>query len=54
MSDTEKNKAQEAALFHPSDSIVEQARMKDYESLYLESVTDREAFWSREAENLTW
>ena len=53
MSHTGKNKPQEA-LFHPPDSVVEQARMKDYETLYAESVTHREAFWSREAENLTW
>ena len=42
------------SLFHPSKAVVEQAHIKDYDNLYLKSITDREGFWSKEAEGLTW
>ncbi len=38
----------------PSSSIIERAFIKDYESLYKESVESREDFWARIAEELHW
>ena len=42
------------AMFHPEASVVKRARIKDYDKLYRESITDREGFWAREAEELSW
>jgi len=41
-------------FFHPDTSVVKKARVKDYESMYKESVSDREGFWNKEARALTW
>ncbi len=41
-------------IFHPDPSVVEHARIKEYDTLYRESVSDREGFWSREADELSW
>ncbi len=41
-------------LFHPDMKVVKQARVKDYDTIYKESVQDREGFWSKEARSLTW
>jgi acetyl-CoA synthetase len=38
----------------PPKSIVESAWIKDYESLYQESIKDREGFWAKVAEELHW
>ncbi len=38
----------------PPAHIVERAWIKDYESLYQESIKDREAFWAKVAEELNW
>ncbi len=40
--------------YEPSKDVVERAWIKDYESLYKESVEDREAFWAKVAEELEW
>ena len=40
--------------YYPPQHIVESAWVKDYESLYKESIQDREGFWARVAEELTW
>ena len=42
------------SMFHPDKSVVKRARIKDYDNLYVESITNREEFWAREAENLSW
>ena len=42
------------AMYHPSEEVKEKARVKDYDKLYQESIEDREGFWSREAEELSW
>ncbi len=44
----------EGEVFYPSDEIVEQANIKDYDSVYKRSIEDREGFWAEEAENLHW
>jgi acetyl-CoA synthetase len=41
-------------LFYPPDDIVSAANVKDYETLYRESIRDPQAFWAHEAEELEW
>lgn len=40
--------------YYPPQEIVEQAWIKDYESLYKQSIEDREGFYSKIAEELEW
>ncbi|MCI4458041.1 MAG: acetate--CoA ligase [Thermocrinis sp.] len=40
--------------YYPPKRIVERAWVKDYESLYQESIKDREGFWAKVAEELHW
>ncbi|MCX7760099.1 MAG: acetate--CoA ligase [Hydrogenothermaceae bacterium] len=40
--------------YNPPAHIVEQAWIKDYESLYKQSIEDREGFYSKIAEELEW
>jgi acetyl-CoA synthetase len=40
--------------YYPPKEIVEKAWVKDYESLYQESIKDREGFWAKVAEELHW
>ena len=42
------------SFFHPSKEVVKQARIKDYDKLYAESIRDRESFWAKEAKSLSW
>jgi acetyl-CoA synthetase len=41
-------------FFYPSDEIKKNAIIKDYDSLYQRSITDREGFWAEQAETLEW
>ncbi|MFW6347531.1 MAG: acetate--CoA ligase, partial [Cyclonatronaceae bacterium] len=41
-------------FFHPSDEVVKQANIQDYDSVYKRSVEDPEGFWAEEAEHLEW
>lgn len=41
-------------VFYPSDSIVSNANVKEYDKLYKRSIKDREGFWAEQAENLEW
>lgn len=41
-------------LYYPSDSVKEQANIKDFDSLYKRSIEDREGFWADEADKLDW
>ncbi|MFZ0389953.1 MAG: acetate--CoA ligase [Calditrichia bacterium] len=41
-------------LYYPAESIVKNANVKDYDSLYRHSVTNREQFWAEQAEELDW
>ena len=41
-------------VYYPSKEVIENATIKDYDSLYKESIENREAFWAKEAENLEW
>jgi acetyl-CoA synthetase len=40
--------------YYPPKQIVERAWVKDYESLYQESIKNREGFWAKVAEELHW
>ncbi len=40
--------------YYPSDSVKENAIVRDYESLYAEAQGDLEGFWARQAEKLDW
>ena len=42
------------SVFHPDKSVVERARIKNYDNLYEESIRNREDFWAREAQDLFW
>ncbi|MGW8315686.1 MAG: AMP-binding protein, partial [Bacteroidales bacterium] len=52
---TKENQIQaNGAVFHPDVKVIKKARIKDYETMYRDSVEDREGFWSKEAKALTW
>jgi acetyl-CoA synthetase len=40
--------------YYPSEDIVRNARVPDYEALYNEAQADIEAFWAKQASNLEW
>src|SRR5262245_4157438 len=40
--------------FHAPASLVEQARLKDYEAEYRRSIEDAEGFWATVAQELEW
>jgi acetyl-CoA synthetase len=40
--------------YYPSEEVVKDAYIKDYEALYAKAQKDPEAFWAEQAENLTW
>jgi acetyl-CoA synthetase len=41
-------------FYHPSEDVINNAHIKDYEKLYKESIKDPHAFWEKEAQNLEW
>ncbi len=41
-------------MFYPSEEVLKNANVKDYESIYKRSIEDREGFWAEEAEKLNW
>ncbi|MBL7995049.1 acetate--CoA ligase [bacterium] len=54
MSESTKNSSMNSDLHHPSAETVDAALIKDYETLYRRSITDREGFWAEEASKLDW
>ena len=54
MSETTKNSAMNSDLYHPSSETVDAAHIKDYDTIYRRSITDREGFWEEEASKLEW
>ena len=52
MSKTSDSKSNDS-VFHPDKSVVKQARIKEYDKLYAESIRDREGFWEKEAKILS-
>jgi acetyl-CoA synthetase len=53
MSD-EKNGNNVPEIYPPSQEVIDYATIKDYDSMYKESLENREAFWAKEAERLEW
>ena len=49
-----KNKKYECEVFFPSKEVIDQANIKEYDSLYKKSIKNREGFWAAEAEKLEW
>ncbi len=41
-------------VFYPSEDVVKNAHIQDYESLYRKSIEDREGFWAEQAGELEW
>lgn len=50
----ESNESQEPKIYYPSKEILRCANIKEYDTLYKQSITDREAFWATEAKKLDW
>lgn len=44
----------EQKLYMPSQTFIENAKIKDYQSLYDYSIENREEFWNTEAQKLQW
>ncbi|MCP4154358.1 MAG: acetate--CoA ligase [bacterium] len=49
-----KQNTMEKDIYPPSEEVINNALVKDYDSLYRESIEDREGFWAKEAERLEW
>src|ERR1035437_1342879 len=41
-------------MYYPTDDIIDQANVKEYEKLYKYSVENPEFFWAEQAEKLVW
>ena len=50
----QKSPVMDSEIFHPSKEIIENALIKDYESMYKYSIENREKFWEEQADNLEW
>jgi len=49
-----KSTIPDSEVYQPSEEVIANAHIKEYEELYRHSVKDREAFWAEEAEQLEW
>ena len=47
-------KTLEGDVYFPSEEVVKQANVPEYEGLYQKSIEDREGFWAEQAEHLEW
>jgi len=56
MAKREENKGMNLSseTVYPSKEVVENARIREYESAYRRSIEDREGFWAEQAEDLEW
>ena len=41
-------------MFFPSEDIIENATVKEYEEMYRYSTESREKFWAEQADTLVW
>ena len=41
-------------IYYPSQAVIEQANIKEYDQLYARSIENPEIFWSEQAEQLSW
>src|SRR5512147_1153873 len=44
----------EGEVFYPASEVVQNAHIKEYDSLYRYSIEDPEGFWGERAEELEW
>ncbi len=49
-----KQQKLEGEVFYPSQEVIKQANVPDYDTLYKRSIEDREGFWAEQAEHLEW
>jgi acetyl-CoA synthetase len=49
-----KDSTASETMFYPSEEILKNSRVKDYDCLYKESIEERERFWEIEAGKLMW
>ena len=54
MADLKNNAKSKSEFYHPSDSVLEMATVKEYDKLYHYSINKREQFWSEQADHLSW
>lgn len=47
-------KSLEGDVYYPSEEVIKQANVKEYDSLYKRSIEDREGFWAEQANELEW
>lgn len=52
MTDEVKNQTKD--MYYPSQEVIDNANVKDYETLYQFSIKNRQEFWAQEAEKLEW
>lgn len=50
----EEKKVIDSEIYHPSQSVIDEAHIKNYEEIYKRSIEDREGFWAEQAEELEW
>ncbi|XPF92566.1 acetate--CoA ligase [Colwellia sp. RE-S-Sl-9] len=48
------NELNKSDIFYPSEEVIAQANVSDYEAMYNYSINDREGFWAEQAETLDW
>ncbi|MFZ4581287.1 MAG: acetate--CoA ligase [Paludibacter sp.] len=44
----------EKTVYYPTQEVVDQANVKEYDALYQYSIENREKFWAEQAEKLSW
>lgn len=54
MTDTAQPVANASELYAPSQDVIQQAIVQDYEAMYRRAAEDPEAFWAEQAEALEW
>ncbi len=42
------------SIYYPSQKVIDQANVKEYDALYKYSIENREEFWAEQADNLHW
>ena len=47
-------KEMDGEVYYPSDEVVAQATLKDWDATAARALKDQEAFWAAEAEELEW
>ena len=50
----ETNTENDHRFYYPPKDIVRKANVREYETLYQQSIDDREGFWAAEAKKLDW